>query len=76
MPNSADAKGNKTTIPVNKVISSGAVGALVTILVWLANHFWLSQKDQIDGPVSAAATTFLTFVVGYVTPPGKNESVT
>ncbi len=75
MPQSADAAGKPTAAPTRKVLSAAVVGAIVTVVVWVLNHFVLKSSDQIDGTLSSALTTIATFIAGYFTPPGQNESI-
>jgi hypothetical protein len=59
--------------PVQKVVAGGGGGALATIIIFVLNHYVLADKP-LDGTVSAAITTLVTFLVSYIVPPGANES--
>ena len=63
-------KGN---IPVRKVQASGIAGAIATIIVIILNSYVLNENKPLTGEFSAALTTVIAFVVGYIVPPGKNE---
>ena len=77
MPESANGAGQSTGVPTNKVIAGGLAGAITTIIVFVLNNYVLRphQLTELDGTVSAAITTFLSFVVSYLIPPGRNETV-
>ncbi|MBS9394315.1 MAG: hypothetical protein HEQ29_14630 [Dolichospermum sp. LBC05a] len=59
----------------NKVLGSAFTGALVTLTVFVLNTYVISDKDKkITSEASAAATTVLSFIVGYqVTDDTPNE---
>jgi hypothetical protein len=59
--------------PVRKVVAGGVGGALATIIIFVLNNYVLAAKP-LDGTVSAAITTLVTFLVSYIVPPGANES--
>jgi hypothetical protein len=58
--------------PVRKVVAGGVGGALATIIIYFVNNYLLASKP-LDGTVSAAITTIVTFLVSYIVPPGANE---
>ena len=66
------ASGRRTNVPVNKVTVSTLAGALAAILVWL-----LRTYTSIDIPpeVQDALIVLLTFLAGWLTPPGAGEVV-
>ncbi len=75
---SQSPKTEPTYQPVRKVTAGVFTGALVTLTVLILNtyHPFFKQKDnQISGEISGAATTVLTFIVSYLVPPGKKETV-
>jgi hypothetical protein len=66
----ADLSVQKTPAPlkpVPKIQATALAGALVTIIFYLIT---LYKPDlEISAEVASAATTLLSFVVGYMTPP-------
>jgi hypothetical protein len=53
--------------PVPKIQATALAGALVTIIFYVIT---LYKPDlEISAEVASAATTLLSFVVGYMTPP-------
>ncbi len=66
-----------TLRPARKVAASTLASAIVTILVWVVNNYQLlPQGKQVPDNVQGALVVLLTFVAGYITPPGEDESVT
>lgn len=65
-----------TTTPTNKVVYSGITGALVTLIVIILNTYVLDKDKQIPAELSSAATTVLSFIVGYQVPHGEKETIT
>ena len=61
--------------PVQKVVGVGIGGAVSTLAIWALNAFVLPADNLITGEVAGAATTVITFFVGYVVPPGAGERV-
>lgn len=57
--------------PVQKVVAAGLGAALATVLVWLLGL----MKVPVPPEVAGALATVLSFVSGYLTPPGANERV-
>jgi hypothetical protein len=66
----ADLSVQKTPTPlkpVPKIQATALAGALVTIIFYVIT---LYKPDlEISAEVASAATTLLSFVVGYMTPP-------
>lgn len=69
----ASVKGypKPTSIPVQKVAWSAAAGALVTAILLVLG----ASGVAIPNGLEAALTTIVTFVVGWIVPPGANEGV-
>jgi len=66
-----------TRTPVRKVWAGGVTGAFVTLIVLILNAYVpMFVHKPISGEISAAATTVLTFVVGYLVPPSPRETTT
>ena len=64
--------------PVRKVTAGVFTGALVTLTVLILNTyhpFFRKEGNEISGEISGAATTVLTFVVSYLIPPGRQETI-
>jgi xanthosine utilization system XapX-like protein len=59
-----------TAVPSRKVLSSGAVGAIATIVIWLLQAF---AKITIPAEVAAAIVTLLGALTGYFVPPSQND---
>jgi hypothetical protein len=65
--------------PVRKVAVSGIAASLGTLLIFILNTWVLGNhpnpKDNhlITGELAAAFTTALTFILGYLVPPGDQE---
>lgn len=59
--------------PVRKIVAGGVGGAVATIIIFVLNHYFL-KSDPLDGTVSAAITTVVTFLISYIVPPGAHES--
>ena len=66
------ASGQRTNVPVNKVTVSALAGASIAVLVWV-----LRTYTTIDIPpeVQDALIVLLTFLAGWLTPPGAGEVV-
>ena len=65
-------KGNA---PVKKVAASGIGGAIATIVVFVLNTYVITDPSKLlTGDVSAALTTFVSFLTAYIVPPGAKES--
>ena len=66
------AARSPSALPVRKVAAGGAAGAITAIIVWI-----LSAAFKIDIPpeIAAAITVVLSFIAGYVIPPGPNDVV-
>jgi H+/Cl- antiporter ClcA len=62
-----------SAVPVRKVAAGGVGGALSTIIIFVLNHYLL-KSDPLDGTISAAITTLVTFAVSYIVPPSATES--
>jgi hypothetical protein len=58
--------------PARKVWAGAAVGALVTIIVWLVETI---GKIVIPAGVVVAINTLLTFIVSYLIPPADADQV-
>ena len=57
---------SKTPRPRRKVLGAAFTGALVTLTVFVLNTYVISGQDRkITSEASAAATTVLSFIVGY-----------
>jgi hypothetical protein len=63
----------ESSAPVRKVTAAGIAGAASTVLVFAVNRFL--PGVTIPPAISAALTTAITFVTGYVTSPGEKDSV-
>jgi len=59
-----------TSVPSRKVLSSGAAGAIVTIIIWAIQAF---AKVTIPAEVAAALVTLLSALTGYFVPPSQND---
>lgn len=59
--------------PVRKVIAGGIGGSVATIIIYIINRN-VGADHQLDGTISAAITTLVTFLVSYVIPPGQTEN--
>lgn len=69
-------KAQPTYQPVRKVTVGAFTGALVTLTVLIVNDFVIEEgKQKISGEITGAATTVLTFIVSYLVPPGKEETI-
>ena len=69
-------KARSTYQPVRKVTVGAFTGALVTLTVLIVNDFVIEEgKQKISGEITGAATTVLTFIVSYLVPPGKEETI-
>ena len=65
--------------PVRKVTAGVFTGAFVTLAVLILNTyhpFFQTEDKKISGEISGAATTVLTFIVSYLIPPGRKETLT
>ena len=72
-------KAQPTYQPVRKVTAGVFTGALVTLTVLILNTyhpFFRNEDNKISGEISGAATTVLTFIVSYLVPPGRQETLT
>ena len=64
-----------TSVPTRKTIAAGSVGAFVTLVVWILNTYVPFFKTQpITGEAASLATTVLSAVAAWITPPGANET--
>jgi hypothetical protein len=63
-------------VPTRKVIAGGLAGALVTIIVIVANTYWLPSEKPLPSELAAALTTVLSFIISYVVPPAASDQVT
>ncbi len=75
---SQSSKTQPTYQPIKKVTAGVFTGALVTLTVLILNTyhpFFRQNNNKISGEISGAATTVLTFIVSYLIPPGKKETV-
>ena len=78
MPEPANPNAQPTNTPTNKTVAAtgGSVvgGALATIVLYLVD-----PQNTIPQPVQGAITTLavaiVTFIAGYLTPPGSSEGV-
>ena len=61
-------------VPNKKVVAAGIAGAITTILVFVFNTY-ISSEKPLTPEIAAALTTVMTFLMAYITPPGKNEKV-
>ena len=71
-------KNQSTYQPVRKVTAGVFTGALVTFTVLILNTynpFFRQNDNKISGEMAGAATTVLTFIVSYLIPPGKEETL-
>lgn len=66
-----DAPQMNDPYPARKVMSAGLSGALITILVWIAEEFGLEMPAE----VAASIVTLTIFAAGYLTRPGTWERV-
>ncbi len=64
-----------SSAPIRKVTATGVAGAIVTIVVLLLNRFVLSDQQQIPADITAAITTVISFIIGYLVPPGPNDHI-
>jgi hypothetical protein len=70
------AHKQQSMAPTRKVMAGGAIGAAITILVWVLNAFkLLPQGQQIPAEVAAALTTLVSFAVSYFVPPAPADQV-
>ena len=72
-------KAQPTYQPVKKVTAGAFTGAIVTLMVLILNTyhpFFRNEDNKISGEISGAATTVLTFIVSYLIPPGRQETIT
>ena len=58
--------------PARKVSAGAAVGALVTIVVWIVE---LAGHTTVPAYVAVALSTLLAFIVSYLIPPADNDQV-
>jgi hypothetical protein len=56
-------------LPIRKVLASGIVGAIVTLIISIAE----GQGYKISPEVAASLVTVLTFLAGYLTPPSGDD---
>lgn len=80
MPTPVLPQGNTSAkqqdgVPTRKVIAGGLAGALVTIIVILANTYWLPAGKPLPSELAAALTTVLSFIISYVVPPAASDQV-
>jgi hypothetical protein len=74
MTETASKSANRPTpLPTNKVIAGGAVGALVTIGVFIMNTYFL-KDNKIPAEVASALTTILGAVASYYTSPSSDQT--
>jgi hypothetical protein len=62
----------RNSTPVRKVSAGAFSGAVVIFIVAVLNNYVLKDKP-ITAEISSAATTIVTFLVGYLVPPGSGE---
>lgn len=55
--------------PVRKVSATLVASAITTILIWILSV--LPPHVEVPSAVSAAITTVIGFVIGWLTPPSK-----
>lgn len=58
--------------PARKISVGAAVGALVTIIVWLIESI---GHTTVPAYIAVALSTLLSFVVSYLVPPSPNDQV-
>ncbi len=65
----------RTWVPTRKVLSGGAVGAAVTLVVYILNTYVpLFQAHPFSAEAAAMATTALSAMVAWLVPPGASET--
>src|SRR5579864_3567202 len=62
-----------TVVPVRKVGSGVVAANVIAVLVCLVRSFWPKIGDQITPSLAASVTTFVQFLISYVTPPDADE---
>lgn len=63
---------SKTIWPVQKVTAVALAGAITTLVAWGLDEF---AGRKITPPAEGALITVITFLAGYLTPPGEGEVV-
>jgi hypothetical protein len=61
-----------TVLPVQKITAVGIAGAISTMIVWGLDEF---ANRRMPPETQGALMTIITFLAGYVTPPGEGEVV-
>jgi len=61
-----------TPAPARKVAVGGIAGAVVTVAVFVLNHY---LTTPISADVAAAMTMILSFAVSYAVPPAPTDQV-
>jgi hypothetical protein len=67
-----------TAAPKNKVIAAtggAAVGSAISVIIlWILTTFGhVTFPQDVTNALSTLFTTIVTFLVGYIVPPGANE---
>jgi hypothetical protein len=60
-----------TSRPTRKVGASGIGGAVAVVVIFILQRY---AHLTIDASLSAAITTIVTFIVGYLTPPSPSDT--
>lgn len=63
---------SNTKLPINKVTWTAVAVAITQVALWA---YSASGREPIPVEITGAILTVITFVVGYVVPPGRNENV-
>lgn len=67
---------NETKVPTRKTQVAVVVGAFVSLIVAVLNHYVpFFESNPITGEVAALATTAFTSLAAYLTPPAADETV-
>lgn len=61
----SDSVNQPTAAPTRKVTIGAAIGALVTIVVWLVD---VASDQEVPALVAAALVVVLAFAASYITP--------
>ena len=64
----------QNSAPVRKVSAGAFAGAVVIFIVAVLNSYVLPKDHPITADISSAATTIVTFLVGYMVSPSPNET--
>ena len=68
--------GKSTSLPIRKVGFASFAGAVVVLTVGILNDYIPYFEDKpVSANISAAATVIVEFLVAYLVPPGKDETI-